>query len=327
MSQHNQRIVVTMGDPAGVGAEVILKALADPEIASVADWVIIGDASVLATTAAQCGISSSSLPAEVMDVHGLPANKPVIFGELSAACGTAAVKYVRIATEMCLRKEAAAMVTAPLNKEAVTLGGMAFSGHTEYIAELCGVSGSRMLLAGPRLSVVHVSTHVSLRQACELDGNRILETIRLGHQAMQLLGHASPRIVVCGLNPHAGEHGLFGAEDAAIIAPAIEAARRNGIQCDGPAAPDTVFLAASRGKYDLVVAMYHDQGHIPMKLLDFDDTVNISLGIPIIRTSVDHGTAFDIAGQNKASAKNMMAAMRMAAAMARNDLTQPSGAV
>jgi len=320
------RIAVTMGDPAGIGAEVILKALADPKIASLADWVIIGDASVLAATAAQCGISPSSLQAEVMDLHALPADKPLAFGELSSVCGTAAVKYVRIATEMCLRKEAAAMVTAPLNKEAVTMSGMAFSGHTEYIAELCGVSGSRMLLAGPRLSVVHVSTHVSLRQACELDGNRILETIHLGHQAMQMLGHASPRIVVCGLNPHAGEHGLFGPEDAEIIAPAIESARRGGIQCEGPAAPDTVFLQASRGKYDLVVAMYHDQGHIPMKLLDFDDTVNISLGIPIIRTSVDHGTAFDIAGQNKASAKNMMAAMRMAA-MARNGITQPSGAV
>jgi 4-phospho-D-threonate 3-dehydrogenase / 4-phospho-D-erythronate 3-dehydrogenase len=327
LKQRKQRIVVTMGDPAGVGAEVILKALADPEIETLADWVIIGDASVLATTAAQCGIPLSSLPAEIMDVHALPADKPFAFGELSAVCGTAAVQYVRVATEMCLHKEAAAMVTAPLNKEAVTMSGMAFSGHTEYIAELCGVSGSRMLLAGPRLSVVHVSTHVSLRQACELDGNRILETIQLGHHAMRLLGHANPRIVVCGLNPHAGEHGLFGPEDGEIIAPAIEAARRSGIQCDGPAAPDTVFLQASRGKYDLVVAMYHDQGHIPMKLLDFDDTVNISIGIPIIRTSVDHGTAFDIAGQNKASAKNMKAAMRMAAAMASNDATQPSGAI
>jgi 4-hydroxythreonine-4-phosphate dehydrogenase len=327
LKQHSHRIAVTMGDPAGIGAEVILKALADPEIASLADWFIIGDASVLATTATQCGISSSSLQAEVMDVHALQVDQPIKFGELSSMCGMAAVKYVRVATEMCLHKEAAAMVTAPLNKEAVTMSGMAFSGHTEYIAELCGVSGSRMLLAGPRLSVVHVSTHISLRQACELAGDRILETIRLGHQAMQLLGHSSPRIVVCGLNPHAGEHRLFGPEDDEIIAPAIESARRSGIQCEGPAAPDTVFLQASRGRYDLVVAMYHDQGHIPMKLLDFDDTVNISLGIPIIRTSVDHGTAFDIVGQNKASAKNMKAALRMAAAMARNGMTQPPGAV
>jgi 4-phospho-D-threonate 3-dehydrogenase / 4-phospho-D-erythronate 3-dehydrogenase len=226
---------------------------------------------------------------------------------------------------MCLNKQADAMVTAPLNKEAVTMSGMPFSGHTEYIAELCGVTSSRMLLAGPRLSVVHVSTHISLRRACELDTNRILETIRLGHQAMQLLGHSTPRIVVCGLNPHAGEHGLFGNEDADIIAPAIAAAQALGIQCGGPAAPDTVFLQASHGAYDLVVAMYHDQGHIPMKLLDFDDTVNVSIGIPIIRTSVDHGTAFDIAGQNKASSKNMKAAMRMAVTMARNRSPQFQG--
>jgi len=184
-----------------------------------------------------------------------------------------------------------------------------------------------MLLAGPRLSVVHVSTHISLRRACELDTSRILETIQLGDQAMRLFGHNAPRVVVCGLNPHAGEHGMFGSEDEQFILPAIKAARSLGIQCDGPAAPDTVFLQASRGRYDLVVAMYHDQGHIPMKLLDFDDTVNISIGIPIIRTSVDHVTAFDIAGQNKASAKNMKAAMRIAASMGRNRLAQAAGGI
>jgi 4-hydroxythreonine-4-phosphate dehydrogenase len=218
------------------------------------------------------------------------------------------------------------MVTAPLNKEAVSLSGIRFSGHTEYIAELCGVTGSRMLLAGPGLSVIHVSTHISLRRACNLQSDDIIHTIRLGHEAMILLGKPVPRIAVCGLNPHAGENGLFGSEDLAAIAPAIADCRRDGMQVDGPHAPDTIFLQASRGSHDLIVAMYHDQGHVPMKLLDFDNTVNISLGIPIIRTSVDHGTAFDIAGKNLANPTNMKSAMRMAATMA-NTRRQHRGSV
>lgn len=312
------KIALTMGDPAGIGAEVILKALSIPEMDGLAEWVIVGDQSVLEQTARLCDVSLAKIPATIVDPGCLPPGTPAPFGELNAICGAAAVEYVRVATEMCLKGEAKAMVTAPLNKEAVTLSGMSFSGHTEYIAELCGTSGSRMLLAGPQFSVVHVSTHIPLRQACELKQERIVETIRLGYEAARMLGHAEPRIVVCGLNPHAGEHGLFGAEDAEIIIPAMEAARQAGIPCSGPAAPDTVFLHAARGQYDLVVAMYHDQGHIPMKLLAFDDTVNVSLGIPIIRTSVDHGTAFDIAGRNIAGPRNMVSAMRFAARMAAN---------
>jgi 4-hydroxythreonine-4-phosphate dehydrogenase len=214
------------------------------------------------------------------------------------------------------------MVTAPVNKEAVTLSGRPFSGHTEYIAELCGATASRMLLCSERLSTIHVTTHMALRAACEMSTGRILRTIELGWGAMKLLGMKQPRIAVCGLNPHAGEHGLFGDEDQRFIVPAVEAARAKGIPCSGPHAPDTVFLQAARGAYDLVVAMYHDQGHIPMKLIDFEGTVNISLGIPIIRTSVDHGTAFDIAGKNRADARSMKQAMRVAAKMAatrRND--------
>jgi 4-hydroxythreonine-4-phosphate dehydrogenase len=217
---------------------------------------------------------------------------------------------------MCLSGEADAMVTAPLNKEAVTLSGMSFSGHTEYIAELCKATDSRMLLAGQQLSVIHVSTHISLRKACELNTDRIVKTIELGNEAMKLLGRERPRIAVCGLNPHAGEHGLFGEEDTKFIQPAVEYCRAQGIDCEGPVAPDTIFFRAARGSHDLIVAMYHDQGHIPMKLLDFEATVNISLGIPIIRTSVDHGTAFDIAGKNLAGEANMIAAMKMAVMMA-----------
>lgn len=314
------RIAVTLGDPAGVGGEVTLKALADPAMRSQAHWLVLGDSSGLAAAETSTGVSLTTLGPQVtfLDQHMLPAAQEIAWGSLKAEYGRAAAAYVREATEMCLRGEAEALVTAPLNKEAVTLSGMAFSGHTEYIAELCGNTDARMLLAGQRLSVVHVSTHISLREACLLDSARILRTIELGHEAMQLLGHARPRIAVCGLNPHAGEHGLFGEEERRFIEPAIAAANARGIVCEGPVAPDTIFYRAVRGSHDLVVAMYHDQGHIPMKLLEFESTVNMSLGIPIIRTSVDHGTAFDIAGQDLAQADNMKAAMRMAVTMAAN---------
>lgn len=174
-----------------------------------------------------------------------------------------------------------------------------------------------MLLAGSRLRVVHVSTHVPLRRACELDPARVLRTIELGGEAMIRLGLERPRIAICGLNPHAGENGLFGDEDVRIIAPAIEQACARGWNCQGPLAADTVFLRAVRGEFDLVVAMYHDQGHIPAKLVDFEGTVNVTLGLPIVRTSVDHGTAFDIAGKNLANPANMKAALRLAVQMAR----------
>jgi 4-hydroxythreonine-4-phosphate dehydrogenase len=306
-----------LGDPAGVGAEIILKALADPETAGLARWTVVGDRWILDDTARALGLPALR-PGETLNIRDLGVLKPgeVAAGKVSAACGRAAVEYVRVATELCLSGEADAMVTAPLNKEAVVLSGRSFSGHTEYIAELCGVSDSRMLLASERLRVVHVSTHVPLRRACQLELGRVVRTIELGYEAARRLGLEQPRIGVCGLNPHAGEHGLFGNEDEEVIVPAIEAARRKGIACDGPLPPDTAFLKAARGGYDLLVAMYHDQGHIPMKLLDFEHTVNVSLGLPIIRTSVDHGTAFDIAGKNQADPTNMKAAMKLAAVMA-----------
>jgi 4-phospho-D-threonate 3-dehydrogenase / 4-phospho-D-erythronate 3-dehydrogenase len=307
-------IALTMGDPAGVGPEVVLKALADSQVAPLARWVVVGDARILEMAERMTGLELASK--DVHHVSTLGDVRDFRFGRLNARCGAAAVDYVRFATRLCLRGEADAMVTAPLNKEAVTLSGMPFSGHTEFIAGLCGATESRMLLASERLATVHVTTHVPLRQACELSKGRILRTIELGNEAMRLLGFEKPRIAVCGLNPHAGEHGLFGDEDRDAIAPAIAEARARGIECSGPHAGDTIFLQASRGAYDLVVAMYHDQGHIPMKLLDFEGTVNISLGIPIIRTSVDHGTAFDIAGRNQADPRSMKQAMCMAARMA-----------
>jgi 4-hydroxythreonine-4-phosphate dehydrogenase len=308
-----------MGDPAGVGPEIILKALSDPDALALGRWTVVGDRWVLDEAARTFGLA---LPPEGSALSfrdlGILQRQELVQGKVSAACGRAAVEYVRVATELCLSGETEAMVTAPLNKEAVVMSGRAFSGHTEYIAALCGVTDSRMLLASERLRVVHVSTHVPLRRACQLELGRVTRTIELGYEAVRGLGIEQPRIGVCGLNPHAGEHGLFGNEDAEVILPAVEAARRQGIVCEGPLAPDTAFLKAARGAYDLVVAMYHDQGHIPMKLLDFEHTVNISLGLPIIRTSVDHGTAFDIAGKNQADPTNMKAAMKLAAVMAAN---------
>jgi 4-phospho-D-threonate 3-dehydrogenase / 4-phospho-D-erythronate 3-dehydrogenase len=313
---HRPTIAVTIGDPAGIGPEVVLKALSSHEIHDLANWIIVGDKAALEKTSKTCGIDPEKLPASIRLSTALSNTEQCQFGQLSPICGRAAVEYVRVATEMCLNDEAQAMVTAPLSKEAVTLSGMSFSGHTEYIAELCGAEDSRMMLSNGRLSVVHVTTHVSLRTAIEATTARILRTIELGNEGMKLLGRERPRVAVSGLNPHAGEHGLFGDEDAVTITPAIQAARARGILVDGPHAPDTIFLRAARGEYDLVVAMYHDQGHIAMKLIDFERTVNVTLGISIIRTSVDHGTAFDIAGKNAADPQNMIAAMKMGAAMA-----------
>jgi len=311
-------IAVTIGDPAGVGPEVALKALSNPTVQALASWIVVGDQAALDKAGATCGIDPSSLPVTIRDPRVITNPDQIRFGSLSASCGRAAVEYVRVATALCVNREADAMVTAPLNKEAVAISGMSFSGHTEYIAELCGATESRMLLSSKKLSVIHVTTHVSLRQAIESTTQRILRTIELGNEAMKLLGFDRPRIGVCGLNPHAGEHGLFGSDEAERITPAIDAARSKGLDVRGPDAPDTIFLRASRGTYDLVVAMYHDQGHIAMKLIDFENTVNVSLGLPIIRTSVDHGTAFDIAGQNKADPQNMIAALTMGAEMAAN---------
>ena len=315
LSEQLPTVAITMGDPSGIGPEIVLKALHDPEIVRLARWIVAGDGYVLKLAERVTGLPFER--AELQPVTALHHVENFSFGILDAEYGRAAVEYVRVATTLCLNGEADAMVTAPLNKEAVVRSGRSFSGHTEYIAELCGATESRMLLASPRLATVHVTTHVPLSQACTLDSERILRTIELGHAAMQLLGFEDPRVAVCGLNPHAGEHGLFGDEDERFIRPAIEQAHTRGLKCTGPHPGDSVFLQASRGAYDLVVAMYHDQGHIPMKLIDFEGTVNISLGIPIIRTSVDHGTAFDIAGQNKADAHSMKRAMIVAAQMAR----------
>jgi 4-hydroxythreonine-4-phosphate dehydrogenase len=318
------RIAISIGDPAGIGAEIALKALGDQSIASLARWLLIGDSAALKAAGRVSGIDPSSLPCTLIGTGALAADHHIAFGQLRAEYGAAAVAYVRRAVELCMSGEADAMVTAPLNKEAVTLSGQAFCGHTEYIAELTGAPEPRMLLYSEKLATVHVSTHISLEQACRLDRAHIVRTIQLGNDALLWMRRQTPRIAVCGLNPHAGEHGLFGRQDAEIIVPAIAEARALGIDCSGPHSGDTIFVRALRGEFDLIVAMYHDQGHIPMKLIDFEGGVNVSLGLPIIRTSVDHGTAFDIAGRNQADPTNMKAAMRLAVRMAEGKLALAS---
>jgi 4-hydroxythreonine-4-phosphate dehydrogenase len=319
------RIAISIGDPAGVGAEITLKALRDEELSALAEWLVVADSAALDAAGRACDLDASALPFTLVETGDLPGDHALEFGQLRAEYGTAAIGYVARAVELCMNGQADAMVTAPLNKEAVTLSGSIFSGHTEYIAELTGATESRMLLVSEKLATVHVSTHIPLERACKLDKHRILRTIQLGNEALTLMRLRPPRIAVCGLNPHAGEHGLFGEQDAAVIAPAIAEARALSIDCSGPHSPDTIFVRGVRGEFDLIVAMYHDQGHIPMKLVDFEGTVNVSLGMPIIRTSVDHGTAFDIAGRNLANAENMKAAMRLAVRMAAGKLAM-SGA-
>ncbi len=307
-------VAITLGDPAGIGPEVVVKALADPEVSSLADWIIVGDAAVWDSIKAVTGALHLT-NAQLLDVRQLDVTELTV-GRVNAACGRAALEYVLVATRLCLEGKADALVTAPVSKEAIALTTKEFSGHTEFIARLCGAPHSRMLLMSDHLRVVHVSTHIPLRKACDLDTRRVRRTIELGYQGLRELSFDRPRVAVCGLNPHAGENRLFGDEDADFILPAVKSARRAGILCDGPFPADTIFLRALRGEYDLVVAMYHDQGHIPMKLLDFGHAVNVSLGLPIIRTSVDHGTAFDIAGKNQANPAGMKSALKLAARMA-----------
>ncbi len=322
-------LAVTIGDPAGIGPEIILKALQQDEVFRICRPLIIGDQNILRRAAAWVGVKSLRL--EIIDTpengeyesgtiplldqrNADPLHVPV--GQVGAVAGKAAVDYVFLGCDLAMQGKVDGLVTGPLNKEAMHLGGYDFAGHTELLAERTGCEKVSMLLVGPTLRVIHVSTHVALREAVKrATRRRIEEVIDLGFQACRAFGIKSPRIAVAGLNPHAGEGGLFGNEELTEILPAIEAAKARGLLVDGPVAPDTVFIKASRGNYDIVIAMYHDQGHIPMKLLSFDDGVNVSFGLPIIRTSVDHGTAFDIAGTGTANEQSMLQSIRVAVEM------------
>lgn len=319
---------ITMGDPLGVGPEVSLKALEHQDFMN--KMIIFGSVDVIKYYAK---VLDFNYPInKIQDINEFETGKVNVFdifsytfneheiGTVQASAGDAAFKYIEKAIQLAMNDEIGPIVTAPLNKESLHLGGHMYDGHTEIFAELTGTDKYTMMLWSKNLSVVHASTHVSLKEACDrVKKERIEACIDLANEALKDLGIESPKIAVAGLNPHAGEARLFGDEDADEITPAVEQKLAEGINVEGPIAPDTVFLKAVQGKYDIVVAMYHDQGHIPMKLMAFDDGVNVTLGLPIIRTSVDHGTAFDIAGQGIANVTSMIAATDLAEKFAENN--------
>ncbi|WP_273842204.1 4-hydroxythreonine-4-phosphate dehydrogenase PdxA [Rubrobacter calidifluminis] len=317
-------VAVTMGDPAGVGPEVVARTFAEEGFQRENHAVIVGDAGILGRAISLLGlplsmnviggVSEARFEPGIADVitrSELPMDLP--FGKLDARAGDAAFEYVRHATSLALEGEVDAVATAPLNKEAIHLAGHEYPGHTEILADLTGTRDYAMMLVSEDLRVIHVSTHVPLREAIELvQPERELAVIRLAHETLRKLGIEEPRIAVAGLNPHAGENGLFGEEDERLIRPAVERAREEGIDASGPYPPDTIFSRARKGEFDIVVVQYHDQGHIPVKLSGFETGVNVTVGLPFFRTSVDHGTAFDIAGTGMADHRSMKAAIELA---------------
>ncbi len=320
------RVAITMGDPSGIGPEVVVKALADPRVrASCQPWVI-GDLERLREAQRLTGTSVPLIAADhalhlagavgVEDLGNVPSDQR--WGEISPAAGDAAYRYVERACQLALSGEADAICTAPLNKEAMNAAGHHYPGHTELLAKLCGIDEVSMMLSTNALTVIHVTTHVGLVDAIRrIDAGLVERTIERGRTAWISSHLTPPRIGVCAVNPHAGENGLFGQhEEEEKILPAIRRLRARGWDVDGPLPADTAFFLAMRGRYDLMVAMYHDQGHIPVKVLGLESGVNITVGLPVIRTSVDHGTAFDIAGTGVASEQSMVEAIVKAAEFA-----------
>ncbi len=334
-------LAVTMGDPAGIGPEIVVRACARPTIRRIARPLLFGCAKVFRRAAA---VTDVTLPivarAAAADATWAPGTLEVVtctradlshlaYGVVQPQAGLAAYQCVEAAIRSALAGEVDATVTAPLHKEALQAAGIAYPGHTEIYGALTATDEYAMMLADGDFRVIHVSTHVSLREACErVTAERVYQTIRLAWEAMRQLGIDAPRIGVAGLNPHAGEGGLFGDEEILHIRPAIERAQATGMHVEGPLPPDSAFARARGGQYDIMVAMYHDQGHIPLKTTGFvmdratgrwRDVagINVTLGLPIIRTSVDHGTAFDQAGQGTASDRSMVAAIRYAVQLSR----------
>lgn len=309
-------IGITMGDPAGVGPEIIIKTLAAMSPGDRAQTRVFGCLGTL--QAAEAVVQSGLDPGCDVTVTDIPVKDgPLPWGKADARAGDAAFRFIQAAVSAALANEIGCIVTAPLNKAALNAAGHHYDGHTGMLAHLTGTPKAWMILASDRLKVVHNSTHVSLRDAIErATPEALLATIRTGHAHLKRLGHDAPRIAVAGINPHCGEGGLFGSEDDTQVVPAVTAAQHEGINVTGPVAADTLFHRAYAGEFDLVVAQYHDQGHIPVKLVAFDTAVNVSLGLPIDRTSVDHGTAFDIAGKGIASHENLERAIAYARKLA-----------
>lgn len=344
MEEKRPLLGITMGDPVSIGPEISVKALSRAELYKKCRPLIIGDAKVMEQAVKIVGmenqikihpvkdVKDGIYEAGTIDVYDLELvdMKRLVLGKISKMGGDAAFHYVKKVIELAMEGSIDATVTNALNKEAINLAGHHYSGHTEIYAEFTNTDKYAMLLAHENLRVVHVSTHVSLREACDrVKKERVLEVIRIAHDACKRLGIEHPQIAVAGLNPHCGENGLFGTEEIEEITPAIEEALREGIDAKGPVAPDTVYSKARGGMYDIVVSMYHDQGHIPLKVLGFVyngekkmwnavEGVNITMGLPIIRTSVDHGTAFENAGKGNANELSLLNAIDYAVTLANN---------
>jgi 4-hydroxythreonine-4-phosphate dehydrogenase len=323
-------IAITMGDAAGVGPEIVVKALAHADLYDRCRPLVVGDAGRLRRAAELSGLG----PVRVHSVKGvedarfepgvidcidlglIPADLP--FGQLSAVAGDAAYHYIAKAVELAVAGQVGAICTAPLNKEALHLGGHIYPGHTELLADLCHVPEVSMMLTAPNLRVIHVTVHIGLLDAiARIEPGLVERTIARGRDTLVKAGIEDPRIGVCGINPHAGENGLFGhGEEESKIIPAVARCQARGWRVEGPLPADTLFYRAARGDFDLVVAMYHDQGHGPVKVMGIEAGVNITIGLPVVRTSVDHGTAFDIAGTGKADERSLLEALRQAIALA-----------
>ncbi|WP_208587720.1 4-hydroxythreonine-4-phosphate dehydrogenase PdxA [Gracilibacillus suaedae] len=324
-------IGITMGDATGIGPEIIIKALEDSTIYDICRPIVIGDAKILKRAT---HITNSKVAINIIDdprtaefTHGtvdcidlnlLP--EDVAFGKVSPLAGDAAFRYIEKAVSLAKDNKIKAICTAPLNKEALVKGGHRFPGHTEILATLTGTEDYSMMLSSPKLKVIHLTTHIGLKEAIDIiDPKRTKTVIDLADTALKRAGYKEPRIAVCGINPHAGENGLFGeGEEEEKLVPAIKLARKEGVNVSGPHPADTLFFRAVRGDFDIVIACYHDQGHVPIKVLGLEEGVNITVGLNygIIRTSVDHGTAFDIAGKNIADNRSMIAAIQSAAELA-----------
>ncbi len=320
------RIGITIGDPAGIGPEVSLKAVAEESVLAACAPVIIGDAQRLSRCARVFGLnrgfdcinSGDPIPHDlngptIYNLKNVPGS--IEMGREQAECGRAAAEFIEAAVQLCQSGQLDAITTAPINKKSLHLAGYHFPGHTEFLAHLTGTDDFAMTFISPALRVSLLTTHVPLAEVSSYVKKDELERlIRLVHRELTAYGFDRPRIAVAALNPHGGEGTLFGSEEASEMIPAIETCRReNGIEVSGPHSGDTVFLRASRGEFDLVISCYHDQGLIPVKCLSFGEAVNVTLGLPFVRTSVDHGTAFDIAGQGRADHSSMVAAIELAA--------------
>ncbi len=337
--EYRPLLAITMGDAAGSGPEIVTKALVDLQTRAVCRPVVIGDAATMRAALKITGVLGEIRAIaklsealfrngiiEVIDLHNIQLDR-LTRGQVDPIAGKAAFEYIKLAADLALAERCDAIVTSAINKEALNKAGYHYDGHTQLLAELCGAPDVAMMLVSGQLRITHVTTHVSLRQAIEqVRPERILTVLRLTNEALRQMGIDEPRIAMAGLNPHAGESGLFGNEELKYITPAIEAARCQGMDIVGPFPPDSVFLRTSEGQFDAAIAMYHDQGHIAIKMLGITQGVNVTLGLPIIRTSVDHGTVFGKAGKGTADPTSLIQAIKLATVMYRNRrrLSHPS---